>query len=272
MKKILITAFIIIFVSMNQSCDESFLEKNPVGSFGDAILSSSSGIEALLIGAYDVLQNGGRAMYAYPLHAQRGQMAGGEAYKGSDPGDVSVLLEFSQHNVTTNNQRMVWNWEWLWACVSRANDVLLILPNSEATDERKKTIEAEARFLRGYYYYCLKIHWANVPWIDESATDSRVSNYDESGNYINIWPQITADFDFARKNLPEIFSEAGRPNSWAAECFYAKVLMFRAGEGEYPDGFSEALTILNTAINEGVTTLGDPYDLLPYYHSNFDPG
>jgi len=47
--------------------------------------------------------------------------------------------------------------------------------------------------------------------------------------------------------------------------------MYRASDGEYQNGYSEALTILTNVISDGVTQFGEAYDLLPYYHSNFDP-
>ncbi|MBN2480578.1 MAG: RagB/SusD family nutrient uptake outer membrane protein, partial [Bacteroidales bacterium] len=202
-----------------------------------------------------------------------GTIHGGESFKGSDAGDQPAMLEYNQYAVTTGNGNTRGLWTTYYDGVSRCNAVLKILPNvTDMSDARKITVEAEARFLRAHYYFYIKRAFKNIPWVDETTEDVRVPNtVDNDGStYVNIWPNIAADMDFARKNLPATQKDLGRPNKWAADCYYAKILIYRACEGEYANGFTEALAILNTAITSGVTSSGDPYDLLPRYHDNFN--
>jgi hypothetical protein len=43
--------------------------------------------------------------------------------------------------------------------------------NTELSDAELKNIIAQARFLRGHYYFELKRMYNMVPWIDENTTD-----------------------------------------------------------------------------------------------------
>ncbi|MDQ4141914.1 MAG: RagB/SusD family nutrient uptake outer membrane protein, partial [Bacteroidota bacterium] len=206
-----------------------------------------------------------------PTGAIFGSIHGGEAHKGSNSVDNNTILEYSRFDVSTSNSNALSFFNHFYNAVYRCNLVLQTLPKvTEGLTEAQKTqIIAEARFLRGHYHFFLKRVFKNIPYIDETAEDVRVANTDEAGNYIDIWPQIKADFDFARKNLPATQTDLGRPNKWAAEAYYAKVLIYIANEGAGNPVYNEALTVLNDVIANGVTAKGQKYALLANYHDNF---
>ncbi len=270
MKKKYIIILGITLSTFPLSC-EKILDREPVGVFNEAVLTNSEGIEGLLIGAYALLNGSG--MISNPDQSLFGVIHGGECYKGSYPFDQAPMLEASQFKYSAGNSNVSSLWQYGYNAAYRCNQVLKFLKQvSDMTEAEKKEAEAEARFLRAHYYFYLKRAFGNIPWIDEETTEYRVPNtVDNNGiDYVNIWPQIATDMDFARKNLPELQQDLARPNKWAADIYYAKILMYRACEGEYLNGFTEALPILTAAINSGVTARGDPYDLLPNYHDNFD--
>ncbi len=274
-KRILsIFATIISGMILVTSCSDDFLEQDPVGSLSSSILASEDGLDGLLVGAYALLNGSGfPAFPTSPDLLSHGGMRGGEIFKGSDAGDQPQLLEYSRYNYTTGNTDILNNWRWNFDAVSRCNQILEILTQvTDLSDAKKAQIEAEARFLRGHYYFLLKRDYNNIPWIDETTEDERVPNtVDNDGTtFVNIWPQIAADFDFARKNLSATNSDFGRPNKWAAEAYYAKVQIYRANYGEYANGYNEALPILNDVINNGVNQAGVPYELVANYHDLFN--
>lgn len=273
MIKIFATALIISGLLL-LSCDESFLEQPPVGVISESQITNASGIKGLLVGAYSLLNgNGGANMTTGPDVLLFSGIHSDEAFKGSDPGDQPAMLEYETFNVTSGNTNHLDLWRHNYDAVNRCNQVLKLLPLvSDMSDADKKVVEAEARFLRGHFYFQQKRNFNNIPWIDEASPDVRVPNtVDNDGvTFVNVWPQIAADFDFARNNLPPTQNEKGRSNKWAADCYYSKVLIYRANEGEYPNGYAEALPILTNAIANGVTTSGDHYDLLDNYHDNFN--
>ena len=104
-------------------------------------------------------------------------------------------------------------WKALYEGVSRSNTVLKVLAlATDVSAENKANIEAQARFLRGHYYFELKKMWNMVPWIDETTTDFNQPNDKD------IWPMIEADFKAAYEQLPATQTLVGRANKWAAGC------------------------------------------------------
>lgn len=245
MKRTIVYAVFGLCLSGNLGCQDEFLSQKPVGAFSISNLATRAGIQQALIGAYSQL-NGTRDWAAYGMNTPgmaMAEMMGGNAHKGSTLTDQAWMNFMVRYEVNTNSSGV--NFRYLYNAVFLCNTVLSILPEvSGLTAEEAAQIEAESRFLRGHYYFLLKRWYKNIPWV-ESTVDFRVQNTDGSGNYVNSWPQIQADFDFARKNLPPTQRDLGRPNKWAAESYYAKVLIYRASEGDLPDGFSEALQVLN---------------------------
>ena len=141
-----------------------------------------------------------------------GSIHGTEAFKGSNSGDQPAMLELSKFDVGTGNSYARGFWTFYYDAVYRCNLILKLLP--DATDmsaARKTQVEAETKFLRAHYYFMLKINFKNIPWIDETTEDVR------QPNDVDVWPQIAADMNFARQNLPDEQVDLGRPNSWAAQ-------------------------------------------------------
>jgi hypothetical protein len=64
------------------------------------------------------------------------------------------------------------------------------------SEEERKNIIGQARFLRAHYYFDLKKMFNNVPYIDESTTDFN------QPNTADIWPKITADLSMLTKPCP----------------------------------------------------------------------
>jgi starch-binding outer membrane protein, SusD/RagB family len=121
-------------------------------------------------------------------------------------------------------------------------------------------------FLRGHFHFEAKKMWKNVPFVDETISPANgvtnVPNVDGSGNYIDVWPQIEADFKFASENLPETHAQSGRANRWAAKAFLAKAYMY---QGKYGD----AKPLLEDLIANGKTTNNKKYALVNF-QDNFN--
>lgn len=277
MKKTYLITLVLIISGLLISCNESFLEKDPVGVFSDATLSTTEGVEKALNGAYSYLNGGGIGMWTTsPFADVTGSIHGGEYTKGSSAFDYLVVNESVAHDHTTGSGVASGNFTRSYTGVDRCNIVLNLIEIAGGLSETEKNqYRAEARFLRGIYFFHLKKCFGNIPFIDETVTDARVPNYigdPEDEVYVDIWPDIIADFEFAMNNLPETQPDLARCNSWAAQCMLAKVLIYAGtyDPATYSSGISQALTLLNDAIANGVTTAGDPYALIPYYHDNFD--
>jgi len=162
-------------------------------------------------------------------------------------------------SLTATNSAIPQKWKVLYAGANRCNDVLKTMAvATDITADKELLIEAQARFLRGFYHFELKKVFKNIPYADENLT------LDNTDNTVDAWPKIEADLQFAVTNLPDSWSagEPGRANVWAAKAMLAKVYMY---EGK----LDLAYPILTDVIANGKTAKGDKYALNPHFYSNF---
>lgn len=247
------------------SCKKSFLEVQPSGVLGDAQMASITGVNEALIAAYSDLDGqynpGGFNFYAQPDNWLYGSICGGDAHKGSDPGDQALAMAIATFQGLPNNDYFETKWEWVYDGIARSNLVLKLVHRVDMSPDDIKNIDAQAHFLRGYYAFEARKTWKMVPWVDTSVTYS-ANNY-QIPNDTDIYSKIEADFQTAYQNLPETQDAVGRANKWAAAAFLAKVYLF---EKKYPD----ALTLLNEIIANGKTQNGEAYKLQDKFSSNFN--
>ncbi len=243
------------------SCSDDFLEIAPTGLLAEGQLTSLAGLDASLIAAYSQV-NGRFQRMASPSNWVWGSIRGGDANKGTDPGDFNTINPIQRFETDATNGNILENWNGLYEGIARANNVLRLLlsKGEDVTDADVKRISAQARFLRGHYYFQLKRNFDNVPYVDETVDYG--SGLEEVVNNMDIWPMIEADFQFAADNLAPTQGQVGRVNSWAAKAYLAKVLL-------YQDKFPQAKTLFTDVINNGVTSGGEKYGLLADYGNIF---
>ncbi|WP_295719144.1 RagB/SusD family nutrient uptake outer membrane protein [Mucilaginibacter sp.] len=184
-------------------CKKSFLDKQPLGSLSSANVTSLTGVQGLLIGAYSVLDGeiglANSTGFAYGSAGSNwvyGSVCADDSYKGSTPTDQPDLVLLQTWSVSSANTSYVQQkWQMLFDGVQRSNEVLRVLPNvKDISDADGKVIAGEARFLRAFYHFGGKIVFNNFPYVDESVSvannNLNVPNVDKTGKFIDIWPYI----------------------------------------------------------------------------------
>ncbi len=250
-------------VMINYSCKEEFLNPPPQGVYSEAQLTNKVGVNGMLISAYATLDGPPAQQDAGASNWTWGSIRGGDAYKGTEPSDRTDQNPIMRFETLPSNPIVLTKWNATWDGVGQANQVLRSVVNAaDMSDAEKKQVTAEARFLRGHHHFEAKRVYNNIPYIDEKVTDFKVPNTDASGNYINIWPQIEADFKFAYDNLEEVKANKGRANKWAAAAMLAKVYMFQ-------NKFAEAKALFDVIIANGKNPQGVKYNLTANYQDNF---
>jgi starch-binding outer membrane protein, SusD/RagB family len=214
------------------SCGDDFLDRQPQGSYSPVVTSTPEGIEALLVGAYGLLDGIGANTTQWHGAASNwvfGGLVSDDAYKGTDAGDQPEQTFLERFVWIPTNDHIKGKWKALFDGIIRANDVLQTLPNVKGlSDSRKKQIEGEARFLRGYYYFEAKKMWNKVPYIDDKTYQSADPNSVKVPNTDDIWGKIEADFAAAAAVLPDEFAdEPGRVDKWAAKAMLGKSYLFQ---------------------------------------------
>ncbi len=263
----ILTAFALSLFGI-YACKKSWLDVKPLGTLNESNLSNATGVQGLLIGAYSMLR-GEINWGSSPTNWTFGSVAGGDSYKGSIPSDqfTEGAGPVAIYTADATNGYVREKYVGIYDGVQRANEVLRIMP--KATDipaAEQKEITAEVRFLRGYFHMEARKMWKAPPYVDETVTVSagnvNVPNVDASGNFIEIWPKIEADLQFAVDNLPPTQPQRGRANKWAAMAMLAKAYMFQAK-------YAQAKPLLDQLITSGVTASGQKY-ALGNYESNFN--
>ncbi|MFC2148384.1 RagB/SusD family nutrient uptake outer membrane protein [Bacteroidota bacterium] len=248
--------FVMCALVLGVSCSDEFLEVPPAGSLGDAQLGTAAGIEALLIGTYSALNGVFGNRFEGPNHWVTGSIMGGEANKGTDAGDYADINPIQRYEVNPTSGDLNNLWRGRYEGIARANRVLATVsanPDALIAADRDR-ITAEARMLRGHFYFDLQKHFGSIPVFDETLPSEEVILVPNTGT---AWAQIEADFQYAYDNLPEV-TDAGRVNKWAAAAYMGKAKLFQGK-------FGEAITWFDDVIANGVTSNGLKYALLDDY-------
>ncbi|WP_026632662.1 RagB/SusD family nutrient uptake outer membrane protein [Dyadobacter alkalitolerans] len=254
-------ALLLVIMLVGYSCKESFLSIPATGQLDEGQLSTKKGIEGVLVSVYGQL-NGRANRMASASNWVWGSIRGGDANKGTDPGDFSDINPIQRFEYQTTQGVILDKWKGNYEGVARANLVIKLLgvAQEDVTEADKKRIGGEARFLRSHYYFELKRGFNNVPFVDE--TKDYGTGIESVPNTVEIWPLIEADMKFAYENLPETQGAAGRANKWAAAAYLAKIYM-------YQKKFTEAKGLYDLIIANGKTTNGKKYALVPKFQDAF---
>lgn len=244
------------------ACKDNFLVIPPTGSLGNAQLATKAGVEGALIGAYSMLNSKGYTQVAAPNNWVFGSILGGEANKGTDPGDFSSINPIQRYETEPTSGDVNGTWNAKYEGISRSNAVLrLAAAATDISAADLKRIQGEARFLRGHFYFELKKIFNSVPYIDETVDYG--TGIEAVQNSPAFWDKIEADFKFGYDNLPETHSQAGRANKWAAGSYLAKAYLFQKK-------WNDAKTLLDAVIANGKTTNGKKYGLVANYAQIFN--
>ncbi|MBO9198955.1 MULTISPECIES: RagB/SusD family nutrient uptake outer membrane protein [Niastella] len=260
------------------ACSKSFLDKKPLGAFNEDQLLNEAGIGGLLVGAYHMVSGqGGAAGNSWGSAASNwafGSVAGGDSYKGSTPSDQGDIVPIETWAYNANNPYFNQKWQAVYDGAQRANDVIRFLAKAPSvSDTGRKSMTAEARFLRAHFHFEAKKMWNNVPYVDESISvankNTNVPNIDESGKFVDIWPKIEADFQFAIDNLPDEQPQIGRANKSAAIAYLGKVLLYQQKFAQAKAQFDKLIPAAYGGSGNGKTAGGLTYKLVNF-QDNFN--
>jgi hypothetical protein len=263
---------VLLVVATFYACKRSFLEVSPQGVLDEATLSNEKGLNRLLLAAYAMLDahdgalNIGGEWGSGGSNFLYGSIGGGEANKGSDPGDQGPnMTPVQRHEATSTNGALNDRWKAIYEGVKRTNSVMQILAKSTGvSDAGQKNIAGQARALRAWYHFQARILFGKVPYLDEKI-DADLSSGAIQGvaNDVDIFPKIVEDAKFAYENLPAAQDAVGRINKYSAGAIYGKILMFTKD-------FATAKTVLTDVVNNGTNPRGVKYDLNANYDDNFN--
>jgi hypothetical protein len=212
------------------ACD-STLDETPTGNLSGDQLATPDRVESLVTSTYAALGNGHWTASTYTDPWPWGSVRSDNAYKGggsvADQGEYNNYEQFSSVRPDLGKADQFWFES--YKGISRANLALEKMAElSEEEFPEKTTRQAEVRFIRGHFYFMLKVMFKHVPFVEENEERElkNVSNREFTSQ--ELWDQIAADFQFAANNLPPSQPEAGRVDQWAAKAYLAKTRLYQA--------------------------------------------
>ncbi|MFL5742980.1 MAG: RagB/SusD family nutrient uptake outer membrane protein [Flavisolibacter sp.] len=263
----------VALMAIAPSC-KKFLEYKPKGLVTDDQLNTATNVDKMVVAAYATLSNDD---WSFPYNHMwpYGSVRGGDAYKGggsvSDQGQYDQMEKFNL--VQADNSGVNTIWTNIFYNVARVNDAIQrINKMTDVEYPNKKARLAEMRFLRGHYYFLLKILFKNIPYIDEQVLqDDRNKTGNNALNDIQLWDKIADEFQFGVDNLPSSQTEVGRPTKYAAYAYLAKTRLYEA----YEQNATHQVVSINTGRLNSVVAACDAvinsgkYSLVPDFGYNW---
>jgi len=169
-------------------------------------------------------------------------------YKATPAADGPGMSEISEFNLDPNNAFVTGWYRTLYIGIDRANVAIQKLPAVPETGlsaSVRKRLIAEAKFLRGLYYFHLVRLFGDVPLVLESAASPDAPGVAKSAEAA-VWAQVEKDFSEAIPDLPVRYgaADAGRATSGAARAFLAQAFLWQKKH-------SSALPLLDEVVKTG---------------------
>ncbi|TDD99360.1 RagB/SusD family nutrient uptake outer membrane protein [Flavobacterium cellulosilyticum] len=265
--------FGIVLLVITAGCSD-LLEIAPSSVLNEEVLVTPNNIDGFVNAAYSSL---GNDHYDTPFSLwPYGNVRSDDAYKGgSGPNDIQVFHFFEiSENIRTDFGELDKFWFNSYIAISRVNRAIRNLNKlNTSTFPLKETRIAEMKFLRGHFYFMLKIMFKRVPFITEDIPVDEYGTISNRGlTNDELWEAIASDFQAATGGLPTAQQNVGRASKTAAYAYLAKVRLYQAFEQDddnkvtniNPAKLQMVIDATNNVIGHG--------SLEPDFANNFLPG
>ncbi|WP_421869196.1 RagB/SusD family nutrient uptake outer membrane protein [Marinoscillum sp.] len=229
------------------SCEEDALDKPLLSNLTAGTFPESESDAVLATNAiYNSLREWNIHTGGFPLL----DIMSDQVTKGSNPGDGTAIAPYENFTHTASEGSTERWYKTLYKAIRRANLVITKVPEIEFTDDNLKIrLEAEARFLRAFYYSKLVRGYGDVPLVLETDPPLDLGKTATEEIYDQV---IFPDLQFAVDNLPEKSDydteDMGRATKGAAKSLLARLYLFL---GDYTNAETYAMEVINS----------DQYDL-----------
>ena len=214
------------------SCSDDFLDRQPLDRevSTNFYQTEEDAIQALTA-IYDNMGYQSTPGVSWAPFVTMSDILSDDAYAGgADANDGLDEDEFNSFNIPTTNRIAHSIWIKNYSGIYRANLLLEKIDDIDASDEFKRRIIAECKFLRAYFYFEQVRFFENIPLLIETIKGP--SEYSQTqNNPKEVYDQIALDLVEASQDLPEIVpsAETGRITKWASHAMLARVYLFYNG-------------------------------------------
>lgn len=220
MKKGILYILLLTALHVVTGCSDFLSEENKVDIEKEGFLTTTEQAETVLFGIYQTTT--ADALYGYYLSFYFSMGTDCEQAEGNTTNNWRLLPSNAYPTTQSEVQQA---WQYLYIGIYRANDFLerisAVYDSFEEKDKQLITVYmAEARALRGLFYFELVRRFGNIPLITTTAMsymDPREATQEDPAK---VYEYIEADLKYAMENLP-----------WATEDSYRTDNSFRFSKG-----------------------------------------
>lgn len=269
MKQLL--AILTLFGSLTFTSCEDFLTEKVRGQQNlDTYFTTADECEAYITGCYQDITCGG--WWNINTVWLLSEMCSDDAWMGNTTQSQSDYISLAHYQGNGASNGPISNfWQYRYKGILRCNVAIDRISNTELEDkELQARLVAEARFLRGYFYFELARNFGGVPLITEFKMPEEIQGITRA-SLENTYKFIEEDLIAAAEVLPKrseyADADMGRATSGAALGLLGKVYL-------YQEKWTEARDVLQKLIPESGYTGEDAqtteYDLLPNFGDVWD--
>ena len=252
--KLLILLIATLTVLCSCSYDQLNIE-NPNNLPLDNFWSSEEDIQKGLIATYAALQLdglfGGASSTQHPVRSDTGRPNNWNAN----------AIGLSKLAFNENSDIVKKRWRDCYIGIFRANQVLANLYTIDLSEQTRTQIEAEARFLRGFFYYSLYRGYNGGSVIIHTTPPQSSEDFYKSPSPANeVFNLIKSDLEFAYTNLPQQYENSqdlGRATWGAATAMLGKLHINAHNYNLAKMKFKE---ILDSNLYSLTANIGDNFD------------
>lgn len=237
------------------SCEP--LEEVPFSSLSaENLYQNEEDVDAALFGVYSSLNVGIDDLWYFLSTSGPGESVVVTLKSDGNQGRLSSISPIPEDAHGT------W-WTNFYQGINRANSLMAHVSRAGLDSELEEQKIAEARFLRGFFYFNLVKWFGGVPLHLEETTDfSDESIKKPRASIEEVYGIIIEDLTYAESRLPLTWGGAnhGRATSGAAKAFLGKVYLNMAGKPlEQEDKYQLAIEKLREVVNSGNYALQEDF-------------
>jgi starch-binding outer membrane protein, SusD/RagB family len=221
MKKKLFSIKYALFLAVGLFSCTRILEQAPQASLDtNSALNDRFGVEAGMLGIYDAMQSANYYGVRFPIFGD--MWADNLAHIGTFPS----FGQIKNRAILPDNAEVTNMWSIIYNGINRANNIIAAAPRIQDPAFSNNQAVAEARFLRGLFYFDLARLWGGVPIVLEPTNSPEPLLLNVARNTEQeVYRQVVEDLTFAEQNLPEV--RLGRATRWAATAMLGRVQLYQ---------------------------------------------
>ena len=240
MRKIILTGLTVFAVS---SCN--VLEQTPESNFTPTnFYKNADDAKAAVSATYDLMNTA--EMYNQVMWILQDQATDDSEWGGGRSTANQAKNDLDKYTFTPATSTFQSIWTAAYKAINRTNAVVGRVPAISMDETLRNRLVAEAKFMRGFYYFTLVRLFGDVPLVlTETTSLNDLQAPRAAAN--DVYAQIVSDFTEAASILPTTYTgaDAGRATKGAALAFLAKVYLTR---GEWANASQKAKEVMDLGV------------------------